>query len=114
MIWSFVLSLLVRLLTRHLWSMLFATGGTTLFFCSGRGLVARTVVRASVPPMWLIAAVGIAALLMVAQAISPEGNVRQGLWLMWSWIVQKLGEFFRGTAEAAKTKPAAKKRKSSG
>lgn len=114
MIWSFILSTAFNLLARHLWSILFTAGGSTLFFCSGRGLMARTAVRAYVPPMWLMVAVGVALLLMVAQSISPEGSVRQGLWMMWTWIAQKLGEFFRGTAEAVKTKPVAKKRKSSG
>lgn len=109
-----IIGFLLSLLARHFWSMLFSSAASTLFFCSGRGLMARTAVRSYVPPVWLMVAVGVALLLMVAQSISPEGNVRQGLWMMWTWIAQKLAEFFRGTAEAAKAKPVAKKRKSSG
>ena len=105
---------LLGLLLRHFWSSLFSVAGTALFFCSDRGVPVRVAVRSShtlVP--YLFWALGIAAFLMVAQAIGDGGSVKDGLWKMWEWLASNVASFWKGTTEVAKSaKPvtAAKKK----
>ena len=56
-----IIGFLLSLLARHFWSMLFAASGATYFFCSPKGLAARTYVRSGVSPLWIVAVIVVAA-----------------------------------------------------
>lgn len=95
---------LLGLLLRHLWSSLFSVAGTALFFCSDRGAPARVAVRANGNLItYLFWALGIAAFLMIAQAIGDGGSVKDGLWKMWEWLTTKVAAWWKGTTEVAKS-----------
>lgn len=106
MIIGFILSLLAR----HIWSILFTSAASTLFFCSARGEVARGYVRSGVSPVWLYVTIAVAVLLMVAQSFG-NGDLLAGLKVIWTWIQTSI-QSFNDRAEANKTKVA--KRKASG